>query len=37
LTTFGVDARLGVWPTVLVSVLVGAVAFLGLRTERSVV
>jgi NSS family neurotransmitter:Na+ symporter len=37
LTTFGVDARLGVWPTVLVAVLVGAAAVLGLRTERSVI
>jgi NSS family neurotransmitter:Na+ symporter len=37
LTTFGVDASLGFWPTVLVAVFVGAVAFVGLRTERSLV
>jgi len=37
LTTFGVDASLGFWPTVLVAVFVGAVAFVGLRTDRSLV
>ncbi|RLM57130.1 sodium-dependent transporter [Halobellus sp. Atlit-31R] len=37
LTTFGVDASLGFWPTVFVAVGAGALAFVGLRTERSLV
>jgi NSS family neurotransmitter:Na+ symporter len=37
LTTFGVDARLGFWPTVGVAVVIGGVTFAGLRGDRSVV
>ncbi|MFB6252356.1 MAG: sodium-dependent transporter [Halobellus sp.] len=37
LTTFGVSASLGFWPTVLVAVLVGTAAVAGLRTERALV
>ena len=37
LTTFGVDADLGFWPTALVAVAIGAAAVAGLRTERALV
>ncbi|SFR61471.1 sodium-dependent transporter [Halogeometricum limi] len=37
LTTFGVDGRIGFWPTVAAAVGVAAVAFASLRGERSLV
>ncbi|MFB6124028.1 MAG: sodium-dependent transporter [Haloferacaceae archaeon] len=37
LTTFGVDARVGFWPTVGVAVVLALVAFVGLRRPESVV
>jgi NSS family neurotransmitter:Na+ symporter len=37
LTTFGVDTQFGFWPTVGAAVAIGAVAFFGLRTDRSLV
>ncbi|QIB74996.1 sodium-dependent transporter [Halogeometricum borinquense] len=37
LTTFGVDGKIGFWPTVVAAVAVAIAAFVSLRSERSVV